>query len=143
MQAFIRYELDVNSPVNLRRLSPVMKIYAGIITRIHETKLYQTRLHKSIEAEHASQIRKDEMLKDYLLAIMYRELTENRTLGASGCECAEIVLSISSEYRKSLQRVLMHRDFVNYTISEIPENTDFRKAFHEMPILIKVSKRMI
>lgn len=143
MRVFVRYELDVSQPINLRRLSPVMKIYAGAVTKFHESKMYQTQQHKRQEAAHAEQVKKDELLKDYLLALMYRELTENKTLGQKDLLCSEIVISIHSEYRSSLQRVLKSSDFVLYNVTEVEENSDVRKAFKDMPVLLRVSKKSV
>lgn len=143
MRAFLGYSLDFDQPINLRRLTPAMKIYAGVVTKIHESKMYQVQKHKRMEALHAEQVKKDEMLKSYLLAMLYRELTENRTLGGVQQVCAEVVISVKSEYRKSLKAVLGNADFAGYNITEIEENRDIRKAFSEMPILLRVSKSAV
>lgn len=143
MKTFIRYELSTDHAINLRRLSPAMKIYAGVITKVHETKFYKSYLQKHLEKEHMEQMKRDEKLKDFLLALLYRELTANNTLSKKGLTCSSIIVSIDSEYQESLDRVLKHKDFILYDISRVEEEGDIRAAFSNMPILLSVSKKAI
>ena len=143
MKVKIRNELDIDKPVNLKRLKPTMKIYAGIITKWRQTKFYQTAARNRAEAEYTRQVQRDENLKSLLLAQMYRELTNNTTLQSRGEVCQEIILEVNNDYRDSLDRILTHRDFIAYDISRVDENEDIRKAFNNMPILLRVSKKVL
>ena len=81
MRSFVRNELCTDKPINLKRLSPAMKVYAGIITRFHDSKYYKTKLDIRLEAQYSEQVRIDEKVKDNILAMVYRELNSNKTLG--------------------------------------------------------------
>lgn len=70
MQYFVRKELDVSEPINLRKLSPSMKIYAGVLSSWHNTRYYKKKYAKRKEIEEQVRIQKDERLKDYLLAMI-------------------------------------------------------------------------
>lgn len=143
MKIKIRDELDVDSPVNLRRLSPKMKLYAGFMVKIHESRWYQTNRHKKEEQDHARHVKEDERLKDALLAVLYRELISNKSLEAKNDVCQEITISVDAKYGKSLNRILNHKDFIIYDIQKIEENIDIRTAFPDMKILLRVSKRAV
>lgn len=141
MQYFIRKELDIGSPINLRRLSPMMKIYVGFMCKWHETKYYKTKYNKRKEAEFAAQTQRDEKLKDVLLAVIYKELNNNESLSERGEECVEVVVQVKSEFIHALGRVLKSKEFLPYVIERVEENGDFRLAYPEMPILLRVRKK--
>ena len=143
MKVFIRKELDVNQPINLRRLSPFMKIYAGLLTKIHSTKLYKTNLQKRLEEDYLQQVKQDENLKDALLAVLYRELSTNNTLKEKGEVCSELIVQIQRDQQESLKRIMSHKDFLIYNMTLIEENSDILKAFKNIPILLKVTKKTI
>lgn len=143
MRIKIRNELNVDAPVNLRRLKPKMKLYAGLMVKIHESRWYQTNLHKKEEQEYARQLQQDENLKDALLAILYRELVDNRTLSERNDKCNELLIKVNSKYAKSLNRILTHKDFIIYDLKRVQEQPDIRKAFPDMDILLMASKRSV
>ena len=143
MKTLVRKELDVNAPINIRRLSPMMKVYAGIITKWHTTKIYNTNLTKRLEAAHILQTQKDDRLKEVLLALFYRELTDNVTLGEKEKHCKKIVVAIQDNYQDSLTRILTHKDFLPYDIVRIRETSDIRLSFEKMPILLSVNKKVL
>lgn len=143
MQYFVRKELDMGSPINLRKLSPLMKIYAGIISKWRETKYYKTQFNKRKEAAYAMQVKHDECLKDALLALIYKELDDNTSLSAKSEECVSVVLQINSRYIHSIDRVLKGKEFLSYYVERVEEEPDFRLAYPEMPILLKINKRSL
>lgn len=143
MKIKIRDELNVDAPVNLRRLQPRMKLYAGFMVKIHESRWYQTGKHKKEEQEYARQLQQDEKLKDALLATLYRELVSNNTLEERNDVCTSIILGIDSKHDKSLKRILKQKDFIMYDIQRVEEQPDLRKAFPDMQILIRVSKKVV
>lgn len=145
MQYFVRKELDVNESINLRKLSPSMKIYAGFMSSWHNTRYYKKKYAKRKELEEQLRIQRDEKLKDHLLAIIYRELddqTINRKMRTND-ECLEIVVQVKSKSIHSLNRVLKGKEFLPYEIERVPEEEDFRIAFPDMPVLIRVRKRAL
>lgn len=143
MRYLIRRELDLNEPVNLRRLSPMMKVYAGIASKWHDTKFYRTRLNKRLEADYAAKVKRDEKLKEAMMVIIYKELDSNSLLSSKGEESQELVLCIKSNFIHSLDRILTHKDFLPYVVTKVEEDPDVRKAFPEMPVLVKVSKKKL
>lgn len=143
MKVFIRKELNTEKPINLHRLSSVMKLYAGIVTKWHSTKFYKINLNKRLEAEQQEQIQKDEKLKELLLAQVYNELTNNASLSEKGEVCDSVILSVKSDYFSSLSRILSSKDFLLYDVRRIEEFSDLRTAFEKMPILIEFKKKMI
>lgn len=143
MRSLIRDELCVDQPINLKKLSPFMKIYAGIIVRVHESKYYKNKLNARIEERYLEQTRKDEMVKDCILAMIYRELNNNKSLEDKGDVCASVILSVSSRYSDSLQRIITHKDFLSYDVEIVDENQDMRQAFPSMPVLLQVKKREV
>ena len=143
MRSFVRRELCVDSPINLKRLSPVMKIYAGVVTRMHNSNIHKRKLTARIEAKNLEQNRRDEAVKDSILAMIYRELDNNHSLAESGDQSAEVILSVNSRFADSLTRILGHKDFLPYSIEIVEENQDLRLAFPELPTLVRVRKKEI
>lgn len=143
MRVKVRDVLDVSKPINVKRLSPIMKVYAGIVTKWRESASYKRKLDKSLEAEAILRMQRDEQLKQRLLAQIHRELNTNTNLKGEGKVCKSIVISVEASHNKSLTRVLEHKDFLPYVIKRIPENEDIRKAFRTMPYLIEVSKKLV
>lgn len=145
MQYFVRKELDVSEPINLRKLSPSMKIYAGVLSSWHNTRYYKKKYAKRKEIEEQVRIQKDERLKDYLLAMIYKEL-DNQTINKrlqTGEECLEVIIQVNSVSIYSLNRVLKSKEFLPYKIERIQEEKDFRIAFPDMPVLIRVQKLVL
>ena len=143
MRVHVRDELNVDMPVNLRALKPRMKLYAGIMAKIHDSKFYQSNLPKREERARAEQIKQDESLKDALLAVFYRELVSNKALSEKGDQCESILVSIPGKYLKALKRILPQKDFLIYNVEIIQENPDMRLAFPAMDVLIRASKRSV
>lgn len=143
MKIKIRDELNVDEPINLRRLTPRIKLYAGFMVKIHESRWYQTGRRKKEEQDYAKQVQKDERLKNALLAVLYRELVDNKTLSDKKDTCKEITVSIDSKYQKSLDRILKQKDFIMYDIKRVEEQPDIRKAFPDMAIILQVSKKVV
>ena len=145
MQYFVRKELDVSEPINLRKLSPSMKIYAGVLSSWHNTRYYKKKYAKRKEIEEQVRIQKDERLKDYLLAMIYKEL-DNQTISKrlqTGEECLEVIIQVNSVSIYSLNRVLKSKEFLPYKIERIQEEKDFRIDFPDMPVLIRVQKLVL
>ncbi len=143
MRVKIREELDLTSQINLRRLSPIMKIYAGIVTKWHESEFYRRGLNRHKEAAAIARMQQDEKLKQLILAQIHKELNVNEELRKVGKVCTSITIQIGADYKKSLDRVLKHKDFLPYKIEPVPENEDVRKAFTNMPYLIRITKKVV
>lgn len=142
MRALMRLELDVDKPINLRKLRPMQKIYAGFMSQVHSTKFYQKSLTKRRDAARVAQIKKEEELRKSLAAHIYKDLVLSG-VAPDGTKCTEIVVMVSSDCEEVLDRVLQSADFVSYDICRIEENVDLRRAFPKEPIAIRVSKKAL
>lgn len=152
MRVKIRSTIDVDAPINLRRLEPIDKIKAGVLTQWKNTNMYKKYKKRQTEAAFLQQIQRDENVKSYLLSIIYSELNKNETLKSHNVSCESIVIEIKQEYEESLARLFPtlfnksgdnHKDFLSFDIERIPENADLRRAFKDMPILLRCSKKKL
>lgn len=71
------------------------------------------------------------------------ELNKNASLAKHDTKCVEIVLAIDAKYKESLGRVMQRKDFISYNLELIEENSDMRKAFNNMPIPLKITKKVV
>lgn len=76
-------------------------------------------------------------------SILNAELNRNTSLAQHDTKCTEIVLSVNAKYKDSLGRIMKHKDFISFNLELIEESSDMRKAFSNMPILIKISKKVV
>lgn len=143
MRIKLRNSLNIDAPVNLRRLTPAMKVYAGIMSKIHSSKMYKQEINRKVEANAIKKMQQDEILKEMLLSKIYKELNSNATLKPEGKVCSSMVISVEASQKHSLDRVLKQSEFLPYKIEFIEENRDIRLAFKNMPYLIRVSKKII
>lgn len=142
MKILIRKELCVDNPVNLRLLTPLMKIYAGIALSWHQSNWYQRKEHARQEKEHAEQMQRDNNLKDGISVHLYKELVNNTTLDGRDT-CVSTIVSVDYKYKDSLLRILGHKDFISYDIELVPEDANYRAAFPNMPVLVRFSKKIV
>lgn len=150
MRVHVRSVLDTDKNINLRRLSAKDKILAGIITQWKNTTVYKNNSQRKKEAEYLKQLKQDEDLKNILLAIMYRELVQNKTLDSKGKICESIIIEVNHQYEASLGRLFpnlfgnpgeTNKDFLSYDVLRVEENADLRVAFKDMPIRLLCSKK--
>lgn len=121
----------------------MMKIYAGFATMWYNSEMYKNRLNRQLEEDNIKMMQQDERVKGIILTQIHRELIKNETMSTKGKVCNSVVLSVDAKYRNSLKRVLNHKDFLPYNTEIVKETEDIRKAFKDMPILLKVSKKVI
>lgn len=143
MKAKLRQELDMSKPVNLHKLSPMLKIYAGFVAKWHESKAYQSNLNKNLEATYMAKIKKEEKLKEVILAMAYKELMNNTSLESKDAVCEELLISVDQSYEDALKTVITTKDFLPYDVTFVQENSDVRRAFEDMPILIVIRKKQL
>ena len=152
MRVRVRSTIDLDKPINLKRLAPVDKVKAGIITQIRETKLYKSSKRREEEQAYIEQVKKDETVKSYILAYLYGELSQNNSLKDTGQTAHTIILEISQVYEDNLKRLLPNlydsskspgKDFLAFDIKRVEENADLRKAFPGMPILLSATKKVL
>lgn len=139
----VRSVVDTDKQVNLKELKPADKIIAGFVSQWHQTKFYKNMMKRESEQEFARLTKMDEQLKETILAYVHAELNRNTSLAQHDTKCTEIVLSINAKYKDSLGRIMKHKDFISFNLELIEESSDMRKAFSNMPILIKISKKVV
>lgn len=115
----------------------------GIISQWHQTNFYIRKKRKENEQEFARIAKMDESLKETILAYIYSELNKNNSLESKNKKCKEIILSIDPSYVDSLGRIMHHKDFMQFNLSLVKENSDMRKAFSNMAVLLKVNKKTV
>lgn len=149
MRVKVRRILDVDKSVNLRKLAPNEKIKAGFLVQWHQTKTYQRFKQRADEELYRKQVKADEALKSLLLANLYGELSKNSTMSEKGKECDEIVLTVNYKFIDSLHRLFpnlfgedgeVNKDFLAFNIELVDECEDIRRAFPDMPVLLRCSK---
>lgn len=143
MRIKIRKELDLDNPINLRELTPFQKIYVGIMTKWRNSDYYRTKVNKQLEEEYAKEVQRDEQLKELILVQIYKELMNNNTLGERGDICKTITLAINYKSKSSLERIISAKDFLQYNMEIVPENPDVRRAYYDMPVLLRISKKQL
>ena len=79
-------------------------------------------------------------------------LNQNRTLGKKELVCNEVIITVDAKFLPSLRRLLPnlfssegepHKDFLPFTIERVQENADIRRAFSDMPILLRATAKRI
>lgn len=152
MRVKIRECLDTDQPINLKTLKPVDKLVAGFSSKWKETRWYQRNKYNKAEELILEQNKKDEKVKNYLLAYLYKELNNNTTLEQKSKKCVKVVLVVKSEFEDSLKRLLPsvfnlagtdNKDFLPFTIKRVKEEEDLRRAFKNMPILLEATKKYL
>lgn len=152
MRVKIRSSLDLDKPVNLKQLSPKEKVLAGFLTQWRQTKFYKNSKRKADEMKYVEQTKKDETLKNYILAHLYNELSNNNTLKKNNKECSKVFLYVEQKYEDSLKRILPNlydergipnKDFLSFNITRVEENHDLRKAFPNMKILLQAERKTL
>ena len=152
MRVLVRSELDLNKPVNLKKLSPFEKVRAGIISQIMQNSFYINYKRRKDEEAYVQILKEDEMVKSVLLAELYAELSQNRTLSDKGLKCSSVILTVDASSEPSLKRLFPnlfglegtpHKDFISFNIERVQENADIRRAFKDMPILLKATEKKI
>lgn len=137
MRVFMREVVDLDKPLNMKKLNWKEKIRVSIAMEIRGTKLYQYADKKAKDKEAAYQVFVEDSLKNALLAQIYHGFT------LEGREVKEVFLEVKREYESALARVLRHKEFSVYLIQRVPENQDIRVAYPDMPILLKCKRQIL
>lgn len=152
MRVLVRNELNLSKPVNLKKLTPYEKVKAGIISQIMQNSFYINYKRQKDEESYMQTLKEDEMIKSLILAELYAELNQNRTLAERGMKAEEIIITVDAKHEESLKRLFPnlfgqqgkpHKDFISFNIDRVPENSDIRQAFKNMPILLRASAKRI
>lgn len=155
MRAVIRHEVDINQPLNLRRLSPVQKVIVAIRKEFAESSFFMKSKRARQQNAHRALIMKEDHAKELILAEIYKQLGSENPSCVEGERVHEIIIAVNPEYKNVLfdtknkngdvirKSIFSHSDFLQYEISRVGENADFRRAFSDMPYLFRVTKKTI
>lgn len=155
MRVVLRNVIDVTQPINLRKLSPLSKVIVAIKKEWQSSSFVQTSQRNREDASHRERVKKEETIKQMILTQLYQELSKSRSLSSRNLETSSVVIAVKPEYKDILfdeldkagntihVGILNHSDFSQYDMIRIQENSDMRKAFPDMPILFKCSRKQI
>jgi len=138
----VRKELSLENP-NLKEISATDKIALAIKSKLYESKFYKNSVKKKMDAEQRKRLQRISQLKESLLVRLYAELTEDTTLKKKGLHTKYVRLIVRQSYADILDEVLTHKEFLPYEIGRVPENSDIRLAFPDMPIILNVERKML
>lgn len=153
MRTEIRREIDITKPLNLRRLSSMQKILVAIRKELSESNFAMNSRRRLQQEAHRRMIVKEDHAKETILTEIYQELVLGKS--TNGIPAKEIIITVSVEYRDVIfdkknstgeivrKSIFSHSDFSQYSIMQIPENADIRKAFSTMPYLFRVRRKVL
>lgn len=154
MRARIRKVIDIDKPINLRRLSPFEKIVVSVRKQA-SISLFSNAQEKKARELHKKRIEREDELKSYLLSQIRNELVNSKEVSKYGKTSKEIVFAIEAKYKDLIfdevdsfgnvinKGILSTDDFSQYEIIRIEENKDIRRSFTEMPYLFRCRRRVI
>lgn len=155
MRVLVRHIIDVEKPINLRRLTAKNKIIVSIKKEWMNTSFYLSSKKKSEQELHRQRVLREDHAKEVILTKLYQELVRSKTLSEKGLKTKEVVISIDAKFGDVLfdkldndgnvihRGILSHNEFSGYKIEQVPENNDIRLAFSDMPYLFRCSRKVI
>ncbi|NBH96611.1 hypothetical protein D7Y41_02700 [Anaerotruncus sp. 1XD22-93] len=154
MRAVIGREVDINQPLNLRRLSPWQKVIVAIRKELSESSFFLNSKRERMQEAHKARIVREDKVKEMILTEIYQELVKGAS-GKGSDRVQKIVIAVNPEFKDVIfdscnsegevvrQGIFSHSDFSQYEIVAVKENADIRRAFSKMPYLFEVSRKLI
>lgn len=155
MRAVIRKEVDVDQPLNLRRLSPLQKITVSLRKEWKSTSFYRNADLARERVAHQKKIAREEDAKRAILGKVYTELIRKADARKDVGTIDEVIVAVDASFSDILfdrynsdgellyKGILNHSDFAQYDIEVIQENHDIRLAFPNMQYLLRVRKKVV
>ena len=155
MRVVVRKTVDIDSSVNLRRLSPKDKLIVAIKNEWTTTSWYRSSKEKSQQELRKRVIEREDRVKDLVLTKIHQELDESKFLKKSGMTAKEIIILVDAEFEDVLfdkydedgelrrRSIFLHNEFAPYNVTAVEEDSDIRKCFSDMPYMFRVSKKTI
>ena len=154
MRAVIGREVDINQPLNLRRLSPWQKVIVAIRKELSESSFFLNSKRERMQEAHKARIVREDKVKEMILTEIYQELVKGAS-GKGSDRVQKIVIAVNPEFKDVTfdscnsegevvrQNIFSHSDFSQYEIVAVKENADIRRAFSKIPYLFEVSRKLI
>lgn len=155
MRAVIRKEVDVDQPLNLRRLSPLQKITVSLRKEWKSTSFYRNADLARERVAHQKKIAREEDAKRAILGKVYTELVRKADARKDVGTIDEVIVAVDASFSDILfdrynsdgellyKGILNHSDFTQYDIEVIQENHDIRLAFPHMQYLLRFRKKVV
>lgn len=155
MRAVIRKEVDVDQPLNLRRLSPLQKITVSLRKEWKSTSFYRNADLARERVAHQKKIAREEDAKRAILGKVYTELIRKADARKDVGTIDEVIVAVDASFSDILfdryssdgellyKGILNHSDFAQYDIKVIQENHDIRLAFPHMQYLLRFRKKVV
>ncbi len=155
MRAVIRKEVDVDQPLNLRRLSPLQKITVSLRKEWKSTSFYRNADLARERVAHQKKIAREEDAKRAILGKVYTELIRKADARKDVGTIDEVIVAVDASFSDILfdrynsdgellyKGILNHSDFAQYDIEVIQENHDIRLAFPHMQYLLRFRKKVV
>ena len=155
MRAVIRKEVDVDQPLNLRRLSPLQKITVSLRKEWKSTSFYRNADLARERVAHQKKIAREEDAKRAILGKVYTELIRKADARKDVGTIDEVIVAVDASFGDILfdrynsdgellyKGILNHSDFAQYDIEVIQENHDIRLAFPHMQYLLRFRKKVV
>lgn len=155
MRAVIRKEVDVDQPLNLRRLSPLQKITVSLRKEWKSTSFYRNADLARERVAHQKKIAREEDAKRAILGKVYTEMVRKADARKDVGTIDEVIVAVDASFSDILfdrynsdgellyKGILNHSDFAQYDIEVIQENHDIRLAFPHMQYLLRFRKKVV
>ena len=155
MRAVIRKEVDVDQPLNLRRLSPLQQITVSLRKEWKSTSFYRNADLARERVAHQKKIAREEDAKRAILGKVYTELIRKADARKDVGTIDEVIVAVDASFSDILfdrynsdgellyKGILNHSDFAQYDIDVIQENHDIRLAFPHMQYLLRFRKKVV
>ena len=155
MRAVIRKDVDVDQPLNLRRLSPLQKITVSLRKEWKSTSFYRNADLARERVAHQKKIAREEDAKRAILGKVYTELIRKADARKDVGTIDEVIVAVDASFSDILfdrynsdgellyKGILNHSDFAQYDIEVIQENHDIRLAFPHMQYLLRFRKKVV
>ncbi len=143
MKVKMRDIVDITEHVETHKLPVMEALSVGIRKAWTSRKSYQRKLaNKETEKQLERQQRIDS-LREVILYHVDKYLLNQETKVGQNKNITEITVSISRHYRDVLYDVVTSKELLGFKIERVKEHPDMLRAFPNLPILIKISKRKL
>lgn len=143
MKVKMRDIVDISQHVETHNLPVMEALTVGIRKAWTNRKSYQRKLaNKETEKQLERQQRIDS-LREVILYHVDKYLLSQETKLNQNKNVTEITVTISRHYRDVLYEVVTSKELLGFKIEKVKEQPDMLRAFPNLPILVKISKRKL
>lgn len=145
MRVFLRNVVDISQNVDMQSLGYSERIITSIRYQINQSKYFARRRRKLEEQKTMIRLEREENLKTILLYHIYNDLVKNRNKAIREHKqvARTIIIEVEREFEDILDNVIRGKDFLSYNIDRIQENGDMLLAQPNLPMRLKVSKKVL